>query len=160
MFDFLKKRNKTDDKSVKAATTAESAQRPTVAQLKFDFVEQYTLVHPKNVSTDYNYWGLCQTLPVWYEKAGTQSDFHNGVQLPTQVFLGYLNALKNAPLDIDPKMRTISIVNLQNNAKLFILPNLKSPKRPISVCEQWDLALNTTPEINRAIVEQLKMFTR
>jgi len=161
MLDFLKK-HKTNNKDNKVSVVENTtSQQSPVPQPKADFVKQYTLTHPKNVSMDYNLFDLCETMPVWHEVPNAQSDFHStSLQLPTKVFLRYLNALKHTPLDIDPKMRTISVVNMKNGAKLFILPNLQSPKNPISVCKDGDVALNTTPEINRAIVEQLKIFTR
>ena len=152
MFKLFKKNNKQQS----SGETVHNLPRP-----KYNFVEQYTLVNPRNVLLNYNVFSLCENMPVRYE-----SKYGDGwtecVSLPTQVFLGYLNALKHAPDIIvnDKKMRTISVVNLKNNRQLFILPNLKSPKKPIYAYEQGTLAFDVTPEINRAIVEQIKMFTR
>lgn len=125
-------------------------------------VQQYTLVPPKQVFIDYDLFQYCKEIPVGYEQSDNNSGFHECVSLPTEVVLTYLNALKYASDEVvqDPLNRTISIIQLKGNEKLYILPNLKSPKHPISVCEENALGLLTTPEINRAITEQLKMYTR
>ena len=125
-------------------------------------VQQYTLVPPKQLFINYDLFQYCKEVPVWYEKED-ETDFHStSLLLPTDVVLSYLNALKYASDEVvqNPLNRTISVIQLLNDEKLYILPNLKSPKNPISVCEQGALGLFTTPEINRAIVEQLKMHTR
>ena len=152
MFNLIKKKNK--QKS--SGTTLHGLPSP-----KYDFVKQYTLVNPRKMLLDYNLFSWCENIPVKYESENS-SGWSHCVSLPTQVFLGYLNALERAPDRIanDPKSRTISVVSLKNDRFLFILPNLKSPKKPIYAYEQGTLAFDVTPEINRAIVEQVKMFTR
>ena len=128
---------------------------------KCNFIKQYTLVNPRKMLLDYNLFALCENMPVKYESENGDG-WSQSVSLPTQVFLGYLNALERAPDRIanDPKMRTVSVVNLKNNRQLFILPNLRTPKKPVYAYEPGTLGFDVTPEINRAIVEQIKMFTR
>lgn len=137
------------------------AYKPVLPKPSSPHVEQYTLVSPRNCFINYDLFQYCEMVPVAYEQS-TDSDFNECVQLPTQVFLGYLNALKYASDEVinNPLNRTISIVHLLNNQNLYILPNLKQPKRPICVRPHGGLGLNTTPAIKAAIVEQLKMYTR
>ena len=133
----------------------------TPGRTKYDFIKQYTLVNPHKMFLDYNLFSWCENMPVKYEtEHGT--GWTPCVLLPTQVFLGYLHALERAPERIasNPKFRTVFVVNLKNDRKLCILPNLRSPKKTVYAYEPGELAFHVTPEINRAIVDQVKTITR
>ena len=159
MLDFLRKKN--DDKPAQTASVdVAPTEKQAIPQPKYDFVEQYTLVPPKNLMFGYDYWELCENVPVWCEDSS--STFNKGVKIPTAVFFPWWKTVLQAPLETvnNKKSRTISIVKLKNGGKLYILPNLKNQKNPIYAYKESELGMQTTPEINRAIVEQIKMFTR
>lgn len=139
---------------------------------KYDFVEQYTVVDPKYVlNGGYGLWSLCKTVPVVCEEGDKSTcDFYQSIRMPSKVVLGFLNDLKKAPAEkiADPKMRTLSIVHLDDKHRIYILPNLLVPRYPTLFIENdndddesikgWSLYM--TPEKNRAVVEQLKIHTR
>ena len=145
-------------KHIDPAVESQSVQTPSVQQPKSPYVEQYTLVPPKQVFMDYNYFDRCPTVSVKYEA----SDWGNCVELPTQAFLPYWNMLKSAPCEImdKPLNRTISVVHLLNDQNMYIFPNPQSPKRLIFAYNAGKLALNMSPEIRRVIVDQIRMYTR
>ena len=150
MLNFLTKKQKSSDGNTN-----------NLPDTKHDVIKQYTLTNPHKMLLDYNVFSWCENMPVKYE-----TERGNGwtpcVMLPTQVFLGYLNALERAPERIvsNPKFRTVFVVNLKNDRKLFILPNLRSPKQPVYAYEPGELAFHVTPEINRAIAAAVKTYTR
>ena len=139
--------------------------RPT-----YDFVEQYTIVDPKRVlNSGYELFSWCPTVPVVCEESRVSpTGFRAGIQLPTNIVMGFLQALEKAPARkiANPKMRTLSIIHLNEKCCICIFPDLKSPKQPILWVKNDDnqegigWSLYVTPEKNRAIVEQLKKYTR
>ena len=147
----------------KKEKTEKPAAEKSLPKPMFDFVQQYTLVNPNQVMVDYSDWSSCKEIPVAYEKEGKSSGFAECVQLPTKIIGGFLYELQNAPGKIidNPVMRTVSVINLKNGKKMYILPNLQSPKTPdIFIEKPKELAFHVNPEINRAIVNQLKLYTR
>ena len=160
MFDFLKKRKANDTNTSAPVVNSTLGEKPVIPQPKYDFVEQYTCVPPQNLMFGYDYWSLCKNVPVWCENSS--SAFNKGVNIPTAVFFPWWKTVLQAPLETvnNKKSRTISIVKLKNGGKLYILPNLKNQENPIYAYKEGELGMQTTPEINRAIVEQIKMFTR
>jgi len=154
MLDFLKKHTKSKENTA-------TPQVPAPKQ-KYDFVEQYTLTSPKKLMVSYDYWSLCNDVPVRYENAKPDEGFAKCVELPSVVFFPWWETIQKAPQEVlnNPKFRTISVVNLEHGGRFFILPNVKDITRPIYAYPEGKLGLLTTPEINRAIVEQIKMFTR
>lgn len=136
-----------------------------IPQPGYDFIEQYTLVNPKNVFMDYNLWSMCKTLPVAIEGQESNTGFAQCVQLETKVLLPFIQNLKNAPAEISkkPEMRTISIVNMKHGAKAYIFPNLEKEQVYIFTDltekqKKLPLSCFVTPEINRAIVAQSKIY--
>ena len=136
--------------------------QPQQTEHKYDFVETYTLVNPKNAFMQYELFSLCQNIPVAIEGKGANTGFCDTIQLPTEHFLEYLKELKSAPNEIsqNPLMRKVFIINLKNNEKMFVFPNIKHPKNPYIAFEEKTLPFNVTPQINHAIVDALKNFTR
>ena len=140
-----------------------------------DFVERYTLVNPKTILGNENLWELCDKVPVAYEKEGNHSDMCECVQLHTSIMLPFMNALRQSPdTDIEPAhRRTVSIVNLNDGKKIYVLPILPICKRP-EQCWMYfaddktgktknfprGWSLNMTPQIRRALVEEIKVHTR
>lgn len=158
----MKKHNANDTNTSAPVVNSTLGEKPVIPQPKYDFVEQYTLTQPKELMFGYDYWSDCRNVPVRYEQNGNNSGFAACVELPSIVFFRWWKTIQTAPQEVlnDPKSRTISIVKLKNGGKLYILPNLKNQKNPIYAYEEGELGMQTTPEINRAIVEQIKMFTR
>jgi len=154
----------------KKQAVASNANKSAYAKLprpKYDFVEQYTIVDPKRVLGNYEFWQMCETIPVICEESPeTSGGFRSGIQLPTNIVLGFLRLLNGMPAEkiADPKMRTISIIHLSKDQRVVIGPSPDPFKQlsfltPDSV-EQGEWVLHVTPATNRAIVEQLKIHTR
>ena len=162
MANFLK--NLFGKKQTKPATkTNETVCAEVIPQSKYDFVKQYTIVHPRLVLINYNLFGGCSYIPVAHE-VRSKTGFNHSVELPNHsviwTFLEDLSATN--PMDISPKARTISVLK-KDNQIIYIIPNIKEPKTPVifmpnAMEKGWSLGL--TPEINRAIVEQMKIHTR
>lgn len=162
------------NKKVDNAPVAQKPEKPKFAPVprpKYGFVEQYTIVDPKMVlNGGYEHWQLCENVPVVCEESPKSlCGFSGGVMLPTNVVMGLLMELTKKPAqDIEnPKKRTVSIVRLDAKHRIYILPNLESPKHPVFVVENDDdeekasgWSLYMTPEKNRAIVDVLKIHTR
>lgn len=161
-------------KPIETKTTTET-NIETIPEPKYSFVEQYTLLNPNTVMVDYNSWGLCDYTPVATEQGfDKNSGFSTAVNLRTAVILPFINALKQSkPEDIKPvKMRTISIVHLSKDEHIYILPVLPIKNRDekcwlyfvndnsktIDFKPGWSLKM--TPEINRAIADQMKIYRR
>jgi len=127
-------------------------------------VEQYTVVDPKRVMTDYSLFEYCANVPVACEDGAKSGGLINCHMLPTTAVMGFLKALQRMPTEkiADPKMRTIAIVHLAQNRRVVIGPSLRTPKTPVicPVDDDKDWFLYVTPEKNRAMVEQLKLHTR
>ena len=155
---LFKKGNKPAEKT--EAVTEKKYEKP-------DFVKQYVLTNPNLLLIDYHYFFGCEEIPVAYEQE-TRTGFQTCVELPNnkyiREYLLQLYAAKNEVLQ-DPKTRTISVIQIAPNDYLYILPNLKNMKNPLMLVgfkkePHYSWVLNVNPEINRAIVEQLKPFTR
>ena len=138
------------------------------SKTKPDFIKQYTLFDPKKVMVTYSAFSNCSTIPVAYESNVFKGIFAQCFQMPNQEpFVNYLKQLSNAKPEVaaSHKKRTISVIELDKDKNIFILPNLEH-KKTLSIVvsfkdgntESWPLFM--TPEINRAIVEQLKFYTR
>lgn len=128
------------------------------------FVKQYTLVDPRNLMIDYTLFFGRKFIPVAYEEYSKKEAFHTTILLPTSMFAEYLTDLNNAPTEVssDFKNRTISIISMENGQKLYMIPEWRNNKKVKAIFTEHELpiAFNVTPEINRAIVEQLKIYTR
>ena len=139
-----------------------------LARPNYDFVEQYTIVDPKKVlNGGYELFAGCEKIPVVCEESKkTCCGFSACIEIPTNIVLGFLKALNNMPAEkiVDPKMRTLSIIHLSPEHRIVIGPSLDKPKAPILWAvdskDKGDWVLNITPEKNRAIVNQLKIYTR
>ncbi len=140
-----------------------------VAKPKYDFVEQYTIVDPKKVFYGgYDSWVGCENIPVVCEE---HYKTPNGVgyyaELPAKIVMGFLMELqrKSAAEIENPKMRTLSIIHISKHHRVIIGPNFYSPKFPVfwvitDDADRKDWVFYVTPEINRAIVDALKIHTR
>ena len=148
-------------------TTAKTEADEQKKYVRPDFVKQYVLTNPNLLFMDYRYFFDCDEIPVAYEQE-TRTGFQTCVQLPNNKFIReyllQLYAAKNEVLQ-DSKTRTISVIQIAPNDYLYILPDLKHMKNPVMLVgfkkePHYSWVLNVNPEINRAIVEQLKTFTR
>lgn len=130
-------------------------------ETKYSFVKKYTLVDPKEVFLDYEYFSLCETTPTSIEgKPG--EDFHRAIPFPTEVILPILRFLKKSPAEISksPLYRTVYEIQLKNNETAYVVPSIKYTKCAELGVERKRVAFNVTPEINRAIIDCVKTFTR
>lgn len=103
------------------------------------------------------------------------------IKLPTTQFLPYLRSLEKSEHKDEPYFRTIHIINLQNDKKIYVIPNLESKQKPkILIADKTyefpnhktmtqkpgpanvenTLFYNITPEINRSLVDVIKTYTR
>lgn len=145
------------------ATKTEAAQNQQTQQPKYDFVKKYVVVDPKKIFTRYDGFAFCKTVPVAIESPEDNGGWIKSVQLPRKIFLGYLMVLKTAPIEVsqNPVMRTVYEIRLQNEEQMYLLPNIKNKKNPVIVIPaNHTLPFYVTPQINRAIADCLKTFTR
>jgi len=134
----------------------------------FDFMEHYTFVDPRKVTINYDLFSERPKIPVACETIETKSGFHETLQIPTEIALPFIHALeKTHAKKIESKaMRTLSIIHTKKGRTIVIMPDLKF-KQAFLI---WDLSitpgekstwfLDTTPEINKAVVEAIKIHTR
>ena len=111
----------------------------------------------------YDYWSGCDTVPAAIEDSENTAGWGKCVELPTKLFLNYLVKLKNAPIELsqNPVMRTVYKISLQNNEIMYIYPNLQDIKTPwIALSNRRTWPFDVTPQINRAIVDAMKTYTR
>ena len=156
----------------KAKVQAEQKQQPVaksqfepVQRPRYSFVEQYTIIDPKRVMNGgYDLWSWCRSIPVACEDGMKSTGFVNCKQIPTQIVWNFLKTLEKTPSEqiVDPKMRTLTIVNLSSDHRVVILPNFESPKNPYlwPVDDDKDWILYVSPDKNRAIVDAIKIHTR
>ena len=150
---------------VSAPTDQETKKIPD----QFDFMEHYTFIDPRKVMIDYDLFSLCSEVPVACEtNEDISSGFQTATPIPTKIALDFIHMLKATPAEkIEPKaMRTISIIHTKKGKSIVIMPDLQFKTNVII----WDTSakpgtkgtwfLDTTPEINRAIVEATKIHTR
>ena len=111
---------------------------------------------------DYELFSLSNDVPVAVESKGASlTGVYDSVPLPVRHFLPYIRDLKNSPDEVvaNPTKRTVFVVELLNNEKMYIFPNLQQPTKPC-VTVTNTVAFNVTPAINIAITKALKTFTR
>ena len=132
----------------------------------YPFVEQYTLVSPKNMMMDYELWELCKKMPVAYEIEGETHGWQPCVKLDTKIILPFLRELSKIQLNIDKKTRTVSVIylNKDKNKCLYVLQNLQKGKDASVRVEyddgnEKDWHLYMTPEIRKAVIEQMKIHS-
>ena len=140
-----------------------------IPKSKYDFVEQYVVVDPNNLlHIGYEAWYFCNKTPVAYDNNG-QGGFVETIELPTEWAQSFLAGLKtrNEEVRNDPKQRLISVINLKDNHKIYLVPHLDEKRGSVLIREndtdkkrKLDWVLYVTPEINRAIVEQMKIRSR
>ena len=145
-------------------------QNTIIPKSAYNFVEQYVLADPNNLNfCGYEMWDFCEMTPVAYQQTALQSGWLNTVELPSIWVQKFLNALKNSSPDVrnDPTQRLISVINMNAGHKLYITPHLKDKTGSYLISEyendnkrKYDWVLYVTPEINRAIVEQIKIRSR
>ena len=147
---------------------AQNIQKNVIPKSSYHFVEQYTLTDPHKLMTKYSLFGLCKNIPVAYETE-TSSGWLPSIEIPNEYpFNAYISQLSSVTSEEikDPRTRTISIINVAPNKKVYVLPDIKTPKNPV-ICIKFDdenaekaWPLYMTPDIRHAIVEQLKIHTR
>lgn len=139
-----------------------------VQKSKYDFVEQYVITDRLLHVSCYEMWSLGNTTPVAYDNNG-QGGWLATVELPNPWAQDFLKKLKTSSKEIrkDPKQRLISIINMKDNHKIYIVPSLADKNRSVIIPENvtdkqhyYDWLLYVTPEINRAIIEQVKIRSR
>ena len=138
-----------------------------VAEPSYNFVDQYVVIDPKKLLINEEAFALCSKIPVAHAYSPNSEGWHACVQLDTRVMLPFLRALRQAPAEqIAPaNMRTVSVINLDKDKRIYVLPNLADPKRALIhiMFEKGDghtWPFYMTPEKRYAIVEQLKIHTR
>ena len=127
-----------------------------------NLIERYTVAEPANERIDYTKMLSCETLPVFYSNEYSHDCMHyKWTQMPTRIVFPFLRDLYKLPLNVvtGNKKRTIHIINLNNNKKLYILPNLENVEEPKMIYDK-DIAFNVSPEINKAIVQAKQFYTR
>ena len=130
-------------------------------QTKYSFVTKYVLANPKNMFMGYEYFSLCPTVPVAVENT-KDTDFREAVKIPTKIILPLLIWLKESPAEISNNTlnRTVYKIELKNNKTAYVIPDVKYERCGNVVFEKRGIAFNVTPEINRAIIDCIKTFTR
>jgi hypothetical protein len=141
--------------------------KPTkkLPQPKYDFVHQYTLVDPRYVTPDYDFWASWCFLPVACE---SEKDSAVCVKMDTRILMPFLTLLKNTPKKLleKPEMRTVSVVDMKHGAKAYLFPNLDEASGGYKIIftnarksrMRLPLSCFTTPEINQAITAQAKIY--
>lgn len=157
MFEFFKKKMGSN----------QHIQQTYQKQSQYKIVEQYTLVPPNKLLTDYSLFESSKTIPVAYEqKSGT--GWNKTILLPNKLQIrNFLQQLKDADFETiqDAKYRTVSVIKIGDGKNIYIVPNLKHKDIPSIVVhfekqDKYPWPYYITPEINRVIVEQLKFYTR
>ena len=144
-------------------------QKPAIPKSQYSFVEQYVIADPnKLLNGGYELWGFCEFTPVAYEGEESSCGFLSAVQLPSSWAQPFLKQLKQSAPEIrkNPAQRLVSVINLDDGHKLYIVQNLKEKRGSVLLGEyndekrKNDWMYYVTPEINRAIVEQAKIRSR
>ena len=139
-----------------------------IPKSQYSIVEQYIIADPNNLMHGgYELWSFCEFTPVAYEEKES-SGWLLAVQLPSRWVQPFLKQLKQSAPEIrkDPTQRLISVIHLNDDHKLYIVPNLKEKRGSVLLGEHIDAKRKNdwmyyvTPEINRAIVEQAKIRSR
>jgi len=151
MFDFFKR--KKQEEIVQKPQVTQQYQLPSYAK-------EYTLLSSNMV--DYDLFSLCKKVPVSY-KEDTTASFANCVLLPTDpVIMTYLHLLKYIKTE---SYKKITVFELGKGKNLYLLPPIKQLKYNIIVdfdddpsAKSWPLYV--TPELNKALVHQIKQYTR
>lgn len=166
MFEKIKNAFKTQQK----APEVTEKKVLTIPKSQYSFVEQYVITDPNRIMNGgYNLWGLCEFTPVACDNLEEESGWISSIQLPSVWVQSFLKQLKHSDPEIrkDPKQRLISVINMGNGHKLYIIPNLKEKKSSAILSDKChddkrkhDWVFLVTPEINRAIVEQAKIRSR
>ena len=141
-----------------------------IPKSQYSFVEQYIIVDPQKVQNGgYGFRIIRKFTLVAYEGKKIDGKFLPTIQLPTDWALFFLKRFKRSAPEVrnDPTQRLISIIHLDDKHKLYVVPNLKTKKGSAFVGgntadkeRKNDWVFYVTPEINRAIVEQVKIRTR
>lgn len=147
------------------------------APKKNSMVEKYIIFsRPDVLSTEA--LSILPEISVQYQDQLTNNT--EKIKLPTKQFMPYLRSLELSEKKHEPFYRTIHIINLQNNKKIYVIPNLESKKNPNIIIEdktftfpnhkvikktgpsnvENTLFYNINPEINRALVNVIKTYTR
>ncbi|MBR4475433.1 MAG: hypothetical protein IKP05_02010 [Alphaproteobacteria bacterium] len=138
------------------------------AKSKYNFVETYTVVDPKNLLINYAMFSACDMVPVVCEGYQSVGSYTAALRLPRDVVWGFLNDLTKLPAEItdEPENRTISIIHLTKDQRIVVMPDFNTIKGAVIWAidneknggPSW--VCDITPEKNRAIVEQVKIHTR
>ena len=141
-------------------------------------VEKYVIYGRDDVLTNKSL-AISPKISVPY--ADSESWYTKKIKLPTTQFLPYLRSLELSEKKHEPFYRTIHIINLPNNKKIYVIPNLESKNNPdIIIADKKftfpnhktttqkpgpanvenTLFYNISPEINRALVDVIKTYTR
>lgn len=156
----IRRQSKKTEYKINKAKTDKKIPKP-----QYDFVQQYTLIDPKKLKNGYDKWsGRCFVL-VAYEK---NKYLITRVKMDTKIIYPFLMALKNAPREISarPENRTVSVIDLKHGAKAYVFPNLDETNKNYDIvfsnskkcCQDLPLSCFITPEINMAIMAQLKIY--
>lgn len=145
---------------------------------KQNTVEKYVIYGRDDVLTNKSF-ATSPEISVPY--ADSESWYTKKIKLPTTQFLPYLRSLEKSEHKDEPYFRTIHIINLQNDKKIYVIPNLESKQKPkILIADKTyefpnhktmtqkpgptnvenTLFYNISPEINRILVDVIKTYTR
>ena len=156
---------------------SENSGAPQISK-KNSMVEKYVIFgRPDVLSTEA--LSMLPEISVQYQDPLTNDT--EKIKLPTKQFMPYLRGLELSEKKHEPFYRTIHIINLPNNKKIYVIPNLESKQKPkILIADKTyefpnhktttqkpgpsnvenTLFYNISPEINRALVDAIKTYTR
>ena len=148
------------------------------APKKNSMVEKYVIYGRDDVLTNKSL-AISPEISVQYQDPLTNNT--EKIKLPTKQFMPYLRSLELSEKKHEPFYRTIHIINFPNNKKIYVIPNLESKNNPDIIIAykkftfpnhktttqkpgpsnvENTLFYNITPEINRALVDVIKTYTR
>ena len=147
-----------------------------VDTVKYDFVERYTLVNPKNIFANHEAWALCDNMPVAYENSQEKSCWNKCVKLNTSIMLPFIRACKASPNEdlVPEKNRTVSIVHVNKDIDIYVVPMLPMLKSDLDCWLFWvnrkqrtkdnqfpkGWSFYMTPDIRKALANEIKVHTR
>ena len=138
---------------------------PQIPKSQHSCVTQYVVSDPNNVKNGgYKFWAGCKYTPVAYDNQDVSGGYRKAINLPSFWVQPFLATLKKSNPDVrkDPMQRLISVIKLNEDYKLYVIPDLTGKYRYIIAGDTpaRDWLYYMTPAIRTAIVEQMKIRSR
>lgn len=152
-------------KQTQKVTETKTTATPKISVPSYDFVEQYVLIDPKKLLANEEAFALCKKIPVAHETKDS-GGWHICAQLHTSVMLPFIRSLRLTASEkiVPAKMRTVSVINLDRDKYIYVLPSITVPNAAeIHIIfdkgdeNSWPFYM--TPTIRKAVVEQVKIHT-